>query len=173
MTKSFSIVVAHDKNQGIGINNQLPWHLPTDMAYFKKLTTAAQKGKRNAVIMGRKTWESIPEKYRPLEGRFNIILTRNPKYKNSESTCKASSLEEALTFCDDSIESIFIIGGALLYKEAIVHANCLTLHVTQIDKEYNCDAFFPDYPSQFTQTQKSDTKTEKLTRFSFITLDKI
>jgi dihydrofolate reductase len=172
VTRPFSIVVAHDKNRGIGINNQLPWKLPSDMAYFKSLTSTAKKSKRNAVIMGRKTWESIPEKYRPLEGRFNIILTRNNTYQTPENTCTAANLEKALQFCDDTIESIFVIGGGELYKEAIAHPDCKTLHITVIDKAFKCDAFFPEYKDKFSETVKSEKKTEKLTSFSFITFKK-
>ena len=71
---AFEIIVAHDLNQGIGTDNQLPWHCAEDMAYFKSLTIGNQK---NAVIMGRKTWESIPEKFRPLPNRLNIVLSKN------------------------------------------------------------------------------------------------
>jgi len=76
----FKIVVAHDLNRGIGKNNGLPWHIKEDMRYFKKLSTeTSNKKKKNVVIMGRKTYESIPEKFRPLEDRINIILSKTMK----------------------------------------------------------------------------------------------
>lgn len=75
-----TIIVAATKANGIGINNSLPWHLPKDMKYFSQVTSNAADGQQNAVIMGRKTWESIPKKHRPLSNRYNIVLSRNPNY---------------------------------------------------------------------------------------------
>jgi dihydrofolate reductase len=73
-----TIIIAATKANGIGVNNSLPWHLPKEMKYFFQVTSNAADGQKNAVIMGRKTWESIPQKRRPLSNRYNIILTRNP-----------------------------------------------------------------------------------------------
>ena len=172
MNKPFSIVVAHDLSKGIGIDNQLPWHFPSDMAYFKSLTEKASIGKRNAVIMGRKTWESIPEQYRPLTGRFNIILSKNTTYTIPETTCLASSLNNALSYCDETIERIFVIGGSKLYYEAIKHPYCEKLYITLIHKNYNCDAFFPNYEEVFTKKQLLNKRTEKNTDLDFLELKK-
>ena len=77
---SFAIVVAADEARGIGAGNTLPWKLPTEMAYFKRVTTVAPPGRQNAVVMGRKTYESIPGKFRPLRDRLNVVLSRDPAY---------------------------------------------------------------------------------------------
>jgi dihydrofolate reductase/thymidylate synthase len=80
--RTFECIVACDANRGIGLEGSVPWRLRGDMAYFKRKTSAVEKeGNVNAVIMGRKTWESIPAKFRPLPGRLNIILTRNEAYR--------------------------------------------------------------------------------------------
>ena len=75
-----TIIIAATKANGIGVNNTLPWHLRNDMKYFAQVTSNAADGQQNAVIMGRKTWESIPKKFRPLSNRYNIVLSRNPNY---------------------------------------------------------------------------------------------
>ena len=96
--KPYNIIVVADFNSGIGKNGMLPWHLPGDMRHFKELTITAQsKSKKNAVIMGRKTWESIPEKFRPLKKRINSVLTRNNATSFPRGVIKAMSLNEALT----------------------------------------------------------------------------
>ena len=141
---SFDVVVAHDLSFGIGVNNELPWHCPADMQHFKTLTTGTNQNERNTVIMGRKTWESIPEKYRPLPNRDNIVLSNTLSEISNAKV--ASSLDQALTLANPNTK-IFVIGGAQIYKEAISHGNCDTLHVTKIFKHCDCDAFFPDYSS--------------------------
>lgn len=75
-----TIIIAATKANGIGVNNNLPWRIPKEMKYFAQVTSNAADGQQNAVIMGRKTWESIPKKHRPLSNRFNIVLSRNPNY---------------------------------------------------------------------------------------------
>ena len=173
MKRTFSIIVAHDKKLGIGINNQLPWHLPSDMEHFKKLTSTAKKNKLNAVIMGRKTWESIPEKFRPLKNRLNIILTQNTTYKSPKSTYTAINLKQALNYCDDKVESIFIIGGEQLYKEALTHIECTSLYTTIIEDTFKCDCYFPNYTHLFSETSRSETKTENGLSFSFLKFTRI
>ena len=140
----FSIIVAHDLNRGIGINNDLPWHCPTDMAYFKALTTGDNQ--QNAVIMGRKTWESIPEKFRPLPNRRNIVLSNTESDFNGAHS--AQSLEEALQLAEGA-DAVFVIGGAKLYAEALAHPQCDDLYVTKMFGRFNCDAHFPDYSEGF------------------------
>ena len=75
-----TIIIAATKANGIGVNNNLPWRIPKEMKYFAQVTSNAADGQQNAVIMGRKTWESIPKKHRPLSNRFNIVLSRNPNH---------------------------------------------------------------------------------------------
>jgi len=129
--KPLSIIVACASDGGIGKAGQLPWRLPGDMAYFKRITTetsasaAGEGAKLNAVIMGRKTWDSIPAKFRPLPGRVNVVLSRNPAALGLPAdVLGATSLEDALAAVDNraDIEQCFCIGGAEIYKECFEHA---------------------------------------------------
>ena len=126
--KPVSLIVACTGEGGIGKDGQLPWRLPGDMAYFKRVTTggsAADAGtgeKLNAVVMGRKTWDSIPAKFRPLAGRVNVVLSRNPGALGLPAdVLGATSLPDALSAVDDraDIDQCFIIGGAEVYREAL------------------------------------------------------
>lgn len=130
-----SIITAVAQNGIIGKNNQLPWHLPADMKYFKKKTTC------HSVIMGRKSYESIMEFFgKPLNNRINIVVTRQQKYQ--APGCKvAGSLSEALTISRNDPEP-FIIGGAEVYKDAIKLAD--RLYLTRIHQNFDGDSFFPD-----------------------------
>lgn len=157
----FSIIVALSaKTGGIGVNNGLPWKLPIDMKYFKQLTTTSQHGTINVVIMGRKTWESIPTKFKPLENRLNIIISSNSQlfentsYQNMDNIILHSSLSNALNYIKqlnshlNNIHKIFVIGGYQLYKEALESKLCKYLYVTEVylehDNEHNYDIFFPN-----------------------------
>lgn len=138
---TFSIIAAVDSNMGIGKNGRLPWHLPADLAYFNKTTVGNGK---NAVIMGRLTWESLPLIHRPLEKRINIIITRNHTYALPEGVFRTESLEEALRIASRCVpKEIFVIGGSQIFYNAIQHPNCAKIYLTEIDGDFNCDAFFP------------------------------
>jgi len=116
--KKVALILAVDEKNGIGKNNDLAWRIKADMLYFKDITTATQnENKQNAVIMGRKTWESIPEKFRPLPKRKNIVLSR----QYFDETLSFTSIESALAELekDDEVENIFIIGGAQIYNETV------------------------------------------------------
>ena len=127
-----SIVVAMDDNRLIGSNNQLPWHLPADLAYFKKLTTG------KSILMGRKTYDSIG---RPLPNRRNIVITRNVEI--SIPGCEViSSIESALEITKGDKE-VMVIGGASLCKQLLPKIN--RLYITKIDGEFEGDVFFPEY----------------------------
>jgi dihydrofolate reductase len=133
-----SLICAMDENMVIGINNNLPWHLPEDLKYFKRTTMG------NAIIMGRKTFESIGK---PLPGRTNIIVTRNRDYEVENartvgSITDAIELAENVAFIDGSTEA-FVIGGAELYKEALPLVN--RMHLTMVHAEVDGDAWFPDF----------------------------
>ena len=123
--RPFDIVVAIDLNSGIGKNGALPWHLLGDMKHFKDLTTATQSdSKKNAVMMGRKTWESLSEKFRPLPQRINLILTHNKALSFPDGVLKADGLSKALAMLDEAkfkntVETVFLIGGGEIFKEAI------------------------------------------------------
>lgn len=123
--KGFQIVVAATRSMGIGKDGQLPWKLPTDMKFFKKITSyTASSSKKNAVIMGRNTWESIPEKFRPLPGRLNVVLSRSIKSIDShDEVIVSDSLDAALALLaspphSTNVESVFVIGGGQVYRSA-------------------------------------------------------
>ena len=133
-----SIIVAISENNGIGKDNDLLWYLPSDMRFFRKTTLG------HCVITGRKNYESIPEKYRPLAKRTNIIVTRNANYKADGAVVK-NSLEEALEFAKSENESeVFIIGGGQIYKEAMGKNVIDKMYVTHVAKNYDADTFFPE-----------------------------
>ncbi len=143
--RSFCIIVAAtQKDRGIGYKNTIPWKLKQDMQEFKSITLDAKDDMQNAVVMGRKTWESIPKKFRPLQGRFNIVLTRDTSGKcETSGAVQANSLKEAFKLLPDDIDQIFIAGGAALYAEALQSPYCEQVYVTTIFKDYLCDTFFP------------------------------
>ena len=129
---TISIIVAMAKDRVIGKDNEMPWHLPADLQYFRKMTSG------KPIIMGRKTYESIG---RPLPKRHNIIISRNSEYK-VEGCDVVSSLDAALEVAGD-VEEIFIIGGGFLYEQTIDAAD--KLYLTFIDLEIEGDTFFPEY----------------------------
>ncbi len=131
-TPTLTVIAAVARNGVIGKDNALPWHLPADLKRFKALTTG------HTVIMGRKTWESLPEKFRPLPGRQNIVVTRNAGYAASGATV-ATSLPAALALARGT--QAFVIGGAKLYRVALALADRLEL--TEISRDYEGDTFFP------------------------------
>lgn len=159
----FDLVVACDLNRGIGLKNGLPWHLPGDMKFFRNLTsTTASAELRNAVIMGRKTWESIPSKFRPLSDRLNIVLSRSSEYALPEDVIRAGSLAEVhQAVADQPIERCFIIGGASLYKEAIGRPDCDRLYLTEINAAFECDTYFPPFEERFELEDVSSAQQEK------------
>jgi dihydrofolate reductase len=126
---TLSIIVATDRAGGIGIDNRLPWRLPEDLAHFKRTTTG------HPIIMGRKTFESIG---RPLPGRRNIVVTRNPLWQHAGVEA-VGGLPQALALV--GADDAFVIGGAELYVQALPLAQRLI--VTEIDRVFDCDAFFP------------------------------
>src|SRR5450830_1423035 len=136
------VIVATDSKHGIGINNTLPWHLPEDLAHFKRTTSG------HPIIMGRKTFDSIG---RPLPNRRNIVITRNPEWQHAGvESCTSLTQAAALVAGSDA----FIIGGAQIYAEALPLASRLI--ITEIGKRFDCDAFFPPLDLQVWQeTERS------------------
>ena len=169
---TFDIVVAHDLNNAIGLNNQLLCHISEDMAYFKKLTSSTKDTtKQNIVILGRKTYDSIPEKFRPLPKRINIVISS--KNNNYPNTIHANSPENALEIASDlqlknKAETVFCIGGSQIYKSLIEHERCRYLYATLIHRAFKADAFFPDYKDNFTQISTQKTTTKKNLEIEFI-----
>ena len=126
------LIAAMANNRVIGRGNALPWHLPEDLAHFRAVTMG------HAVIMGRRTHESIG---RPLDGRLNIVLSRDPAYRPGPGCRQAGSLHEALLLCAE-FDQVFLIGGAQLFREGLALAD--TLFLTRIDADIDGDVFFPD-----------------------------
>ena len=141
------IIAAVAKNRVIGKDNQLIWNIPEDMAHFKALTAG------HTVIMGRKTWESLPPRFRPLPGRRNIVISRQADYAAPGAEV-ADSLENALTLAS-SASTAFIIGGEQIYAQAMALAD--RLEITEVDLEPEGDAWFPAIPTvNWKKTSKSE-----------------
>lgn len=149
-----NLIAAACENMGIGANGSLPWKLKKEMAYFTTMTTKVKDPKKvNAVIMGRKTWECIPEKYRPLSDRVNIVLTHDVdtvKEKVPEGVIVVPGLDEAIAHIEkrEDVESTWVIGGSSVYKAAMEHSNVGKIYLTEIQKSFDCDTFFPDIDKQ-------------------------
>lgn len=162
----FSIVVAMDQKQGIGRDGHLPWHLKCDLRHFKEITTKTRdKDKRNAVIMGRKTWDSLPAQFRPLPNRVNIVITGNDNLKFPQGVLRAGGLEQALELLtkgvlSKTVEGVYVIGGAQIFRQAIVREECRKIYLTQILHSFDCDTFFPPFTEQFQQAANSPRYVE-------------
>jgi len=163
-----ALIAAVARNGVIGHDNALLWKLPEDMAFFKRTTMG------NPVIMGRKTWDSIPPRFRPLPGRANIVLTRQKDWQ-ADGALVAHDFEQALELALESVASnphglrAFVIGGAELYALALPHADELVL--TEIDRDFEGDARFPDWPrSHFVETgrERHRARTPEDFDFSFV-----
>ena len=137
-----SLIVAMDENRLIGNDNQLPWHLPADLAFFKRTTMG------KPILMGRKTFQSIG---RPLPGRRNIVITRDRNFV-AQGCELSNSIDAALALCGDA-EEVMLIGGASLYEQTLERAD--TLYITRIQHAFNGDTWFPEF-------DESDWKTANL-----------
>lgn len=143
------VVVAATPSGGIGAAGTLPWvaagvRLPGDMAYFKATTTATRDpARRNAAIMGRRTWEGIPAKFRPLAGRANVVLSRDAALAAAPppGAVVADSLEAALAAAEAArAETAMVVGGVAAFEEAVAHPRCARVHYTAVAAEFPCDA---------------------------------
>jgi dihydrofolate reductase len=156
------LIFARAANGVIGANNTLPWHLPEDMAHFKRTTLGCP------VIMGRKTWDSLPPRFRPLPGRVNVVVTRQPDWQESGAQ-PASSLQDALQFCEQ-FENVWVIGGAQIYAQALPLAD--TAVVTELDAAFDGDAYAPAFgPGWFEVARERHVSSTGLS-FSFVTYQK-
>lgn len=149
MKSDFFVIAAMCKNTGIGYMNRLPWRLKNELAFFNDMTTKTNdKSLKNIVIMGRKTWSSIPAKYRPLKDRTNVVLSRTVStIEDRESVDHIfSSLPDALEGVSQlrNKGQVWIVGGQSIYQEALRLPQCKRIYLTKIDKEFQCDTFFPE-----------------------------
>jgi dihydrofolate reductase len=153
-----SLIAAVARNRSIGKNGQLLWQIPEDMRYFRETT----RGK--AVIMGRKTWESLPAAFRPLPGRRNIVLTRDRDYRAAGADLR-HTLDEALSLADNH-EEIFVIGGEELYRQALPLAQ--RMYLTEVAESLDGDAFFPEFSKDdWQQVSCTKQRTASGLEFSF------
>ena len=157
-----NLIYARAANGVIGKNNAMPWHLPEDLAHFKRLTQGWP------VIMGRKTWDSLPARFRPLPGRTNVVITRQADWQEAGAR-PASSLADALSLCAAS-EEVWVIGGAQIYAQAEPLAD--RIEVTEIDRDFEGDAFAPALGPQWTATAREDHVTAGGLAFSFVSYRK-
>jgi len=153
-----ALIAAISTNNCIGKDNTLPWHIPEDLKHFKEITTG------HSVLMGRNTWESIPDKFRPLPNRHNIIITSDKDYALPEGVEKHTSLDEALTAYKD--KDVYVIGGASIYKQTIDRAD--QLYITEVHKMVDGDTFFPEIDTHMWQ----EVEREKHDGFSFVVYKK-
>ena len=157
------MIYARARNGVIGKQGQLPWHLPEDLAHFKR-TTLGQP-----VVMGRVTWESLPEKFRPLPGRTNVVVSRQTSFKALGAQV-VSSLEAAMALFPPT-EVVWLIGGAQLYAQALSMASQIV--VTEIDADFEGDAFAPSLlPNDWTETQRSSHVSAQGLGYHLVTLQK-
>ncbi len=150
-----SIIAAIAENNAIGKDNDLLWHLPEDMKFFTRMT------KGHTVIMGRKNYESIPHKFRPLPNRKNIVLTRNNSY-TAEGAQTFNNIEDALKSCHSEKE-VFVIGGSEIYNLALERNLIDNMYITKVHGKFDADAFFPEFDEEDWDKQKLSThpKDEK------------
>jgi len=151
-----TLVVAAARNGVIGKDGAIPWRLPEDMKRFKALTLG------HTVVMGRKTWDSLPPKFRPLPGRRNVVVTRDPHWQAEGA--ERLSLEEALT------GDVFVIGGAEIYHAALARADRIEL--TEVQADCDGDAHFTFDRAQWREVARGDHVSADGLAFSFVTLER-
>lgn len=169
-----SIIAAIGRNRELGKDNKLLWHIPEDFKRFKNLTSG------HPIIMGRKTWDSLPSK--PLPNRTNIVVTRNPDFSPAKAGL-AGSLEEAIDIAKkekalrqaQGLQEIFIIGGGQIYEQAIKKGLVDKLYLTIVDPPagggFDADTFFPDY-SEFKKEVSREEKESDRYKYKFLELER-
>lgn len=173
-----NLIFARARHGVIGLHNTLPWHLPEDLAHFKRHTQGCP------VVMGRRTWDSLPPRFRPLPGRINVVLTRDPSwtggvaapsvasgpdplgYLKQNSTLRFDSLDKALSFLKNHSE-VWVIGGAQVYQQALPLAQRVV--VTDIDAEFEGDAFAPTLGDEWLETHSESHVAANGLPYRFIT----
>ncbi len=140
------LIFARAANGAIGRDNAMPWHLPEDLAHFKQVTMGG------TVVMGRKTWDSLPARFRPLPGRTNIVITRQDGWQ-ADGALRAASLEHALELARPHGDAVWIMGGAQIYAQALPLAG--GVEVTQIHQDFDGDAFAPELGPEWQETART------------------
>lgn len=165
MNHRISFIVALGKDRVIGKDNDLLWRLPDDLKRFKRLSLG------HPVIMGRKTWESLPDSVRPLPGRTNIVVTRDSTY-DAPGAQLAQSFPEALSLAKDAAgaDEIFVIGGGEIYRAALPFAS--RLYLTLVEDDTLGTVFFPEYENDFQTEVEREEHTDNGYRYTWLTLDR-
>lgn len=170
----FSVIVAYDSNHGIGFDNEIQWHVPEDLAHFSK-TTQGPPESRNAVIMGRKTWDSLPVKHRPLKNRLNVVLSRSESFIPEQGVLKFHSVDACIKGLSKEhkyLDEVFIIGGSEIYCQFLETPVVTTVYATEIhsNQEFKADRFFPSIEG-FYQIESSKVMTSAYysTGYKFVT----
>lgn len=177
LQRTYQIVVAATHDMGIGKDGKLPWKLPSDLKFFKEITTStSDHTKNNAVIMGRKTWDSIPLRYRPLPNRLNVVLTRSTTFEvdTFENVITCGSIPSALEMLanppySSATDKVFVIGGGQILREVMNGPGCEAIHMTEIDENVDCDTFIPPVDTKvFRPWYLSSPVTENGVRYRFV-----
>lgn len=163
--RTFNIIAAVDENFGIGKSGSLPWHLPGDLKHFSSITKAGGgDGIQNAVVMGRKTWDSLPADYKPLPNRINLVLTRGMNIYLPGGVLRADSLDNALNVLTKNSDfnggKVFVIGGEQVFQMAVTHAGCQRIYLTHILGTFDCDTFFPRDLSAFKLISQAEPSSD-------------
>ena len=146
----------------IGSGTSIPWHIPEDLAFFRDLTMG------HTVVMGRRTWDSLPDRFRPLPGRRNIVVTRTPEW-TADGAERAGSLDDALRLARDGAE-VFVIGGGEIFADALSRADAMVL--TEIALDVEGDVHFPEWdPSLFTEVRREARVAADGTSLAFVTYE--
>jgi dihydrofolate reductase len=154
-----SLVAAVARGGVIGRDGTIPWRIPEDARRFREVTIG------HPVVMGRRTWESLPDRFRPLPGRRNVVVTRNPEWR-AEGAERAGSFEEALRLVEGA-ERVSIIGGAQLYADALALADELLL--TEIDLDVEGDTYFPAWKrADYDEVSREERVSEDGIPFAFV-----
>ena len=162
-TMQINLIWAQARNRVIGKDGTMPWHVPEDLAHLKRTTIGYP------VIMGRKTWDSIPAKFRPLPGRTNVVLTRQNDWQASGAQ-RASDLREALLFCEqlpDKPAAVWVIGGAQIYAQALPLAHLAV--VTEIEADFEGDSYAPQFDANWHETAREAHVSASGLHYSFVT----
>ena len=157
-----NLIYARARNGVIGKDNTLPWHLPEDLAHFKRHTLGCP------VLMGRKTWDSLPPRFRPLPGRPNIVISRDPDWR-PDGAQSATTLDAALALCAGHPE-VWVIGGAQIYALALPLAQRVV--VTEIGADFAGDAFAPTLDASWAETAREAHTAASGLPFSFVTYER-
>jgi dihydrofolate reductase len=153
------LIYARSRNGIIGKDGAMPWHLPEDLAHFKRTTMGSP------VIMGRKTWDSVPERFRPLPGRLNVVVTRQPQW-SAAGALRAGALQEAIELCAGH-ERAWVIGGGELYAQAVALADLA--EVTEVDADIEGDVRAPVLDSQWREVARNPQRSASGLPLAFVT----